>query len=77
MDVLYLERKYILPELVDDCVQLAKQFIHPTNAWASYGYAWNVLDKSLQNQENEICEACLTYIRLNTVQVLMESKGYS
>ena len=65
MDVLYLARKYILPELIDDCVQLAKQFIHPANVWA-------ILTKALQNQEDAICQACLTYIRLRTVIVLME-----
>ena len=57
MDILYLARKYMLPQLVDDCVQLAKHSIDDN--------LWHILTKSLQNQEEAICEACLTYIRLN------------
>ena len=59
MDILYLARKYILPDLVADCVQLAKQLI-------TSSFVWNILAKSLQNHEEAICEACLTFIRLNT-----------
>ena len=62
MDVLYLARKYILPELVDDCEKLAKQLVDAESVW-------NIITKALQNHEETICDACLTFIRLHTSEV--------
>ena len=70
MDILYLARKYILPGLVDDCEKLAKQYISTKSFW-------NILCKSLQNQETEIVEACLRFIRLNTFEVFVEPNGFT
>ena len=69
MDTLYLARKYILPELENDCVKLAKQFVNKETVWV-------ILEKSLHNSENTICETCLTFIRLNIREVIVDSQAY-
>ena len=69
MALLYLARKYMLPEVVDDCVKLAKKFVNKNMVWL-------ILEDALRNHEETIRDACLTFIRMNTREVIGEDLNH-